>query len=212
MVSEGMLVFEGVLAYAAADDEEAEHFFAHTLGLPAIESGEGVRFYALSEDWRWPSISAENLRACPRTCSSARRTSRRRASTSCAWAVRIAEDHAPCLRRRRIFRAERGRAHRVRRRPTVDARDGVRLAIFGRLCACLRRQARLHLRPGGFDRGEGKRFAGEQRANGGQRFVGRRAPSRLRGRPSCRTASCWSSARQADEARGLPCGLEPAAR
>jgi catechol 2,3-dioxygenase-like lactoylglutathione lyase family enzyme len=49
MVTEGLLQFEGVIAYGTADADEAMHFFEHTLGLEP--AGEGpVRFYGLSED------------------------------------------------------------------------------------------------------------------------------------------------------------------
>ncbi len=49
MVSDGLLEFEGVIAYGTQDAEEAAHFFEHMLGLePAAGAGE-VRFYALSD-------------------------------------------------------------------------------------------------------------------------------------------------------------------
>ena len=49
VVSDGLLAFEGVIAYGTRDAEEAAHFFEHTLGLgPAAGDGD-VRFYALSE-------------------------------------------------------------------------------------------------------------------------------------------------------------------
>jgi predicted enzyme related to lactoylglutathione lyase len=44
-----MFTFQGVIGYSAGDEEEAAHFFEHTLGLePAAEHGS-MRFYALSE-------------------------------------------------------------------------------------------------------------------------------------------------------------------
>lgn len=44
-----LLRFEGVIGYSAGDDEEAAHFFEHTLGLELGAEDGGLRFYALSE-------------------------------------------------------------------------------------------------------------------------------------------------------------------
>jgi catechol 2,3-dioxygenase-like lactoylglutathione lyase family enzyme len=41
------LTFEGVIGYGAADAEEAEHFFAHILGLPLAGEEGALRFYDL---------------------------------------------------------------------------------------------------------------------------------------------------------------------
>lgn len=49
MVSEGLLQFEGVIAYGTQDADEAVHFFEHTLGLVPAGAGD-VRFYALADD------------------------------------------------------------------------------------------------------------------------------------------------------------------
>ena len=49
VVSEGLLQFEGVIAYGTQDAEEAVHFFEHTLGLAPAAQGD-VRFYPLSDD------------------------------------------------------------------------------------------------------------------------------------------------------------------
>lgn len=49
MVSEGLLQFEGIIAYGTADAEEAMHFFEHTLGLEPVGESD-VRFYGLAED------------------------------------------------------------------------------------------------------------------------------------------------------------------
>ena len=50
MVSDGLLAFEGVIAYGTRDAEEAAHFFEHTLGLVPADAEGDVRFYALAED------------------------------------------------------------------------------------------------------------------------------------------------------------------
>jgi hypothetical protein len=50
MVSEGLLVFEGVIAYGTKDGEEAQHFFEHTLGLEPMEDAGEVKFYPLSDE------------------------------------------------------------------------------------------------------------------------------------------------------------------
>jgi catechol 2,3-dioxygenase-like lactoylglutathione lyase family enzyme len=49
VVSEGLLQFEGVIAYGTADADEAVHFFEHTLGLAPAAGGD-VRFYPLAGD------------------------------------------------------------------------------------------------------------------------------------------------------------------
>ncbi|MDE3096334.1 MAG: VOC family protein [Chloroflexota bacterium] len=50
MVSDGLLAFEGVIAYGTRDAEEAAHFFEHTLGLDPAPGEGDVRFYALAQD------------------------------------------------------------------------------------------------------------------------------------------------------------------
>jgi catechol 2,3-dioxygenase-like lactoylglutathione lyase family enzyme len=50
MVSDGLLEFEGIVAYGTKDAEEAEHFFEHTLGLQPMEDAGEVKFYPLSEE------------------------------------------------------------------------------------------------------------------------------------------------------------------
>ena len=49
-MNEGLLVFEGILAFGARDTEDAEHFFEHTLGLTPAEVEGEVRFYPLADD------------------------------------------------------------------------------------------------------------------------------------------------------------------
>ena len=44
-----LFTFEGVIGYSAGDDEEAAHFFEHTLGLELGAEDGGLRFYALSD-------------------------------------------------------------------------------------------------------------------------------------------------------------------
>lgn len=44
-----LLKFEGVVGYSAGDNEEAAHFFEHTLGLELGAEDGGLRFYALSD-------------------------------------------------------------------------------------------------------------------------------------------------------------------
>jgi predicted enzyme related to lactoylglutathione lyase len=41
--------FEGVIGYSAGDNEEAEHFFEHTLGLQLGAQEGNLRFYALAD-------------------------------------------------------------------------------------------------------------------------------------------------------------------
>ena len=41
--------FEGVVAFSAGDEEEAAHFFEHTLGLELGAQEGSLRFYALGE-------------------------------------------------------------------------------------------------------------------------------------------------------------------
>jgi hypothetical protein len=44
-----MFTFEGVIGYSAGDDEEASHFFEHTLGLELGAQDGSLRFYALAD-------------------------------------------------------------------------------------------------------------------------------------------------------------------
>lgn len=44
------LKFEGMIGYAVAEAEEAEHFFEHTLGLPPGIDDGALRLYQLSDD------------------------------------------------------------------------------------------------------------------------------------------------------------------
>ena len=44
-----LLRFEGVIGYSAGDEEEAAHFFEHTLGLELGAQEGSLRFYALGE-------------------------------------------------------------------------------------------------------------------------------------------------------------------
>ncbi len=64
MVSEGLLEFEGVIAYGTADTDEAVHFFEHALGLEPAGGGE-VRFYALGEDIAIAVDTSGNLAGIP---------------------------------------------------------------------------------------------------------------------------------------------------
>jgi len=43
------LTFEGVIAYTAADSDEADHFFGHILGLPLAGEEAPLRFYTLDD-------------------------------------------------------------------------------------------------------------------------------------------------------------------
>ena len=43
------LTFEGVIAYTAADSDEADHFFGHILGLPLAGEEGALRFYTLDD-------------------------------------------------------------------------------------------------------------------------------------------------------------------
>jgi predicted enzyme related to lactoylglutathione lyase len=43
-----MFTFAGVIGYSAGDDEEAAHFFEHTLGLTLGAEESGLRFYELA--------------------------------------------------------------------------------------------------------------------------------------------------------------------
>ena len=44
-----LLRFEGVIGYSAGDEEEAAHFFEHTLGLELGAQEGSLRFYALGD-------------------------------------------------------------------------------------------------------------------------------------------------------------------
>lgn len=48
-MNEGLLQFEGIIGYATAGSEEAEHVFEHTLGLQPAGEDEGLRFYPVTE-------------------------------------------------------------------------------------------------------------------------------------------------------------------
>jgi catechol 2,3-dioxygenase-like lactoylglutathione lyase family enzyme len=50
MVADGLLRFEGVVGFGAADAEEAAHFFEHTLGLRLAGEEGGLRLYELSPE------------------------------------------------------------------------------------------------------------------------------------------------------------------
>ena len=47
-MADPLFTFQGVIAYSAGDEEEASHFFEHTLGLELGAQEGGLRFYALA--------------------------------------------------------------------------------------------------------------------------------------------------------------------
>ncbi len=48
-MADPVFTFQGVIAYSAGDEEEASHFFEHTLGLELGAQEGGLRFYGLGE-------------------------------------------------------------------------------------------------------------------------------------------------------------------